>query len=493
MSESRKSFILSSGFVFDFTHLLPEGQSMAEALSSLQPQLEQAQTAIDHLRQTGEVAGHLSKDGQPEKVYFTQLPFVEEDRINTPASLKRLQEFGQSLCYQTDAVVSFGIGGSFLGNKVLFDVHCGEFWNSQSQVERQGYPEYYFSGQNLDPCRTESLFKHLIGQARRKRDQQGEGAVYRIMLLLISKSGSTIDTMATFMTLYDALQKLSPQIEIQVVAVTDPKPGPEATLLHRLAEEQNWPLFTVPDGIGGRFSAFCEVGLMTGAALGFDIEAFLAGARDMDLACRTSDPLTNPALVNSALKFLAYQKSGLSIEVFMPYSDHLKSLSEWYVQLLAESLGKRLNRQGEVVHYGRTPVVAVGTTDMHAQTQLHQDGPHNKIVQFVQIGQWDQELMIPKVFPGEAKLSALSGLALSDVMNAALEANEQALAQDNRYSARYIMPKLNAYHLGELMYFLALSIAYEGELAQIDAFDQPGVEGYKKILGTLLKNKKSEK
>lgn len=493
MSENRKSFVLPSGFVFDYTYLLPKDQSLEQVLSSLQPQLLRCQEAIDILRETGEVTGHLSKDGQPEKVYFTCLPFLKENNLNTPESIKKLQEFGQALRYQTDAVVSFGIGGSYLGNKVLFDVHCGEFWNSLSQAERDGYPEYYFSGQNLDPSRTEALLNHLIKKAQHKREQQGNNQVYRIVLLLISKSGSTIDTMATFMTVYDALKKSAPQIELQVVAVTDPKPGPDATLLHRLADENKWTLFSVPDGVGGRFSVFCEVGLMTGAALGFDIKSFLAGARDMDLACQTSDPLTNPALVNSALKFLAYQKSGLSVEVFMPYSDQLKSLAEWYVQLLAESLGKRLNRQGEVVHYGRTPVVAVGSTDMHAQTQLHQDGPYDKIVQFVQVGSWEKDRNIPNAFPSAEKLAAVSSLTLSDILNAALDSNEQALAQDNRYSARYIIPKLNAYHLGELMYFLALSIAYEGELAEVDAFNQPGVEGYKRILSSLLKNKKSEK
>ena len=175
----------------------------------------------------------------------------------------------------------------------------------------------------------------------------------------------------------------------------------------------------------------------------------------------------------------------------MPYGDYLKSVSEWYIQLLAESLGKRVNREGQEVFYGRTPVVAVGTTDMHAQTQQHQDGKRNKVVQFVQVADWDNDPVIPNVFPATPKLAEFAGLTLSQGLDAAREANAAALASDNRFNATFVMPKLNAFHLGELLYLLALSVAYEGELANVDAFDQPGVEAYKRLLGPRLKEMKN--
>jgi len=156
------------------------------------------------------------------------------------------------------------------------------------------------------------------------------------------------------------------------------------------------------------------------------------------------------------------------------------------VQLLAESLGKRMSRDGREVFYGRTPVVAVGTTDMHAQTQQHQDGKRNKVVQFVQVAEWEENRVIPNVFPTVPQLAQFAGLAMSQALDTALTANAAALAGDNRFNATFILPRLNAYHLGELLYMLALSVAYEGELADVDAFDQPGVEAYKKIMGLEL-------
>lgn len=114
-----------------------------------------------------------------------------------------------------------------------------------------------------------------------------------------------------------------------------------------------------------------------------NLSQLLAGAANMDEVCRGSDWRRNPALFGAAVKYLAARDHGASIEVFMPYAMRLKALGEWYVQLLAESLGKREDRNGQTVFYGRTPLVAIGTTDMHAQTQLHQDGIRDKVVQFL--------------------------------------------------------------------------------------------------------------
>lgn len=471
---------LSSGFTFDYTNLYGDGKVTAEDFAAAAGQLNEAHQAIMRMRSTGIVKGHLSKDGQPEKVLFTQLPYIQAGHINTPEVIDRLQEFGRSLRYLVDTVISFGIGGSFLGNKVLFDIHCGDFYNLKSPEERQGYPKLYFSGNNLDPRRTDELIGHLQREAELKH-----GEPYRITLIVISKSGSTLETMATFMVAYERL-KQTPNIEVTVVAVTDPAEGANETLLHKLAQEQGWPMFSVPDGIGGRFSIFSEVGLITAACIGFDIDAFLAGAQAMDKACQTEDIRQNPALLTAVLKYIGAEKYGRDIEVFMPYGDYLKSVAEWYVQLLAESLGKRVNRDGLEVFYGRTPVVAVGTTDMHAQTQQHQDGKRNKIVQFVRVAEWEIDPVIPNLFPGTAKLAEIAGLSLSQGMEAARQANAEALAGDCRFNATFTLPKLNAYHLGELLYLLALSVAYEGELANVDAFDQPGVETYKRILGPNL-------
>ena len=484
MTQQRK-LTLPSGLAFDYTYLTGERAVSTEALLALTPRLVKAHEAVCAMRKTGVVQGHLSKDGLPEPVKFTQLPYVKAGHLNAPDTLEKLRLFGKSLKGRVDAVVSFGIGGSYLGNKVLFDVGRGEFWNGLSAAERDGWPRYYFGGQNLDPLRAESLTQELIRQAKQMRKEQA-GRRYRVTLIVISKSGSTLDTMATFMTTMAALYDYADLIETEVVAVTDPQTGAGETLLHRLAFHWGWTIFRVPDGVGGRFSVFSDVGLVTAAALGLDFDSFLAGARSMDEACATDDVYRNPAMLNAALKYLAATEMGCRTEVFMPYAACLKSLSEWYVQLLSESLGKRTNRAGEMVYYGRTPIVAVGTTDMHAQTQQHQDGPRDKVVQFVCLQQWPKDAVVPQLFADEPELAKMAGLKLSVAQEAALEANAEALAADGRPSAVLSLPELSLFHLGEVMYLLALSVAYEGELADVDAFDQPGVEAYKRIMWEKL-------
>ena len=310
-----------------------------------------------------------------------------------------------------------------------------------------------------------------------------------MLLLVISKSGGTLDTMSNFMVIYEALQKFA-DIDVEVVAVTDPNMEKQ-TLLKKLAIEKGWPQYAVPDGVGGRFSIFCEVGLTLAACIGFDIESFLKGARDMDQVCQNEDMWQNPAMLNAALKFAASEKHGRDIEVMMPYGDYLKSVSEWYIQLLAESLGKQYNKEGKEVCYGRTPCVAVGTTDMHSQTQQHQEGKLNKIVQFIRLENWQNDLEIPNVFPEAAKLADISGVTMGQALEVARQSNADALASNKRFNACFTLPELTPYHLGELLYMLAMSIAYEGELADVDAFNQPGVESYKSIMGPRLAERKA--
>jgi glucose-6-phosphate isomerase len=123
---------------------------------------------------------------------------------------------------------------------------------------------------------------------------------------------------------------------------------------------------------------------------------------------------------------------------------------------------------------------------MHSQTQQHQEGKLNKVVQFIRLENWEKDLTIPDIFPDVKKLSDISGVTMGQALEVARKSNEDALASNKRYNACFTLPTLNAYHLGELLYMLAMSVAYEGELANVDAFDQPGVEAYKRIMGPKL-------
>ena len=484
---------LLSGFSFDYDNLFGEGKVTQADLDSYSEALKKAHEAMKVMRKDGFIKAHLSKDGNPEKVYFSKLPYITDENgklnLNSPASIQRLHDFTERIRNNVDAVVSLGIGGSFLGNKVLFDVFCGEFWNTWTKEQRKGLPKVYFSGQNIDTRRTGDIINHIKAMAA--TTESHEHRKYKVMLIVISKSGGTLDTMSNFMVMYDALLKEN-NIEVEVVAVTDPNME-KKTLLKQLAVDNGWQTFAVPDGVGGRFTVFCEVGLTTAAVIGMDIEKFLEGARHMDEACQNDNIWENPAMLNAALKFAAAQKHGRNIEVMMPYGDYLKSVSEWYIQLLAESLGKKFDKEGNVVNYGRTPLVAVGTTDMHSQTQQHQEGTLDKVVQFIKVEKWDNDYVIPNIFPNVQKLADVSGVTMSEALEVARQSNADALKSDNRYNACFSLPELNEYHLGGLLYMLAMSVAYEGELSNVDAFNQPGVEAYKRIMGPKLQELKKSK
>jgi len=478
---------LKSGFSFDYDNLFGEGKVTQADLDECKDALQKAHAAMKVMRESGFIKAHLSKDGAPEKVYFSKLPYITEENgklnLNSPASIKRLHDFTERIRNNVDAVVSLGIGGSFLGNKVLFDIFCGEFWNTWTPEQRKGLPKVYFSGQNIDPRRTGDIINHLKAMAANK------GGKFKVMLICISKSGGTLDTMSNFMVMLDALKK-DANIEVECVAVTDPNME-KKTLLKQIAVDNGWETFAVPDGVGGRFTVFCEVGLSTAAVIGMDIEQFLQGAQDMDKACQNDDIFQNPAMLNAALKVIAYKKYGRNIEVMMPYGDYLKSLSEWYIQLLAESLGKQFDKEGKEVCEGRTPLVAVGTTDMHSQTQQHQEGTLDKVVQFIKVDKWANDLVIPNVFPTVKKLADISGVTMSGALEVARQSNADALKSNKRFNACFTLPELNEYHLGEIMYLLAMSVAYEGELLNVDAFNQPGVEAYKRIMGPKLQELKA--
>ena len=325
---------LKSGFSFDYDNLFGEGKVTQADLDELKDRLSAAHEAMGVMREKGFIKAHLSKDGEPEKVLFSQLPYIEDGNLNSPESLARLRKLTDHVRDNIDIVVSLGIGGSY-----LCDVFCGEFWNAKSPMERGGLPKVFFSGNNIDPRRTGDLIHYIESEAKRfgpkkcPHHQPREERKLKVMLIVISKSGGTLDTMSNFMVIYDALKK-NPDIEVEIVAVTDPNME-KKTLLKQLAVENNWETFAVPDGVGGRFTIFCEVGLSTAAVIGMDIWSFLKGAQDMDKACQNPNVMENPAMLNAALKFIASEKYGRHCEVMMPYGDYLKSVSEWYIQLLA--------------------------------------------------------------------------------------------------------------------------------------------------------------
>ncbi|WP_277282416.1 glucose-6-phosphate isomerase [Veillonella caviae] len=466
---------LDSGFELDYSNIYNESCIQKKDVNNFERAIQNVWRHTNILRSTGFEEGHVSKDGEPEPILFYQLPYISDQGINTPHMIERLKELGEYGRQHIDTVVSIGIGGSYLGSKVLFDVQCGAFWNSYTDEERKGYPRFYFAGFNVDGLYLDGLIQTLQCQANEKGDD------YKVLLVITSKSGSTIEPMANFMVLEKALQER--HIAYEVAVVTDTTDINSPTILHKMALDNQWKVFSVPYGVGGRFSVFTEVGFVTAALVGFDIEEFLAGAASMDLACQEEDIFKNPALFSALLKYIASERYGRIIEVFMPYGESLHSLSDWYVQLLSESLGKMSNI---CLPYGRTPVAAVGTMDMHAQVQEHQEGRLNKVVQFIKVKEWGSSLMVPNSYSEYPRLDAIGNINICDILNVALDANREALSSDNRFNLTITIPTLNAFHLGEIMFMHCWAVYFESILAGVDAFDQPGVEVYKRLIGPKL-------
>lgn len=343
-------------FFIDVKNLFGNTWSVTEkALATYGPCIKQAARDVSELRRTGK-----GPDGS--SVLFPHLPYLLEENVLISEEEKKdllsLREEAKSY----DAVISIGIGGSYLGNQVLFDLFCGPYWNQLTKEERHGYPQVYFAGQNVDPVSLTELSSCISREAKRLKDRR-----MRVLFLVISKSGTTIEPV----TAVRGLKKLLADVcDIHLMAITDK----EKRRIRPLAEERHFPCFTVPDGIGGRFSIFSQVGLVFASLAGIDIENFLKGAQMVEEACQSEDMKENPALLLAALKYIATKKYGITAEVIMPYGDKLRPFGWWYAQLLGESLGKKYDMQGNVVYNGRIPVASVGTTDMHSLTHAPSAG-----------------------------------------------------------------------------------------------------------------------
>lgn len=427
--------------------------------------LEKYDSQIKYAVQKIEILRNTGKGPEGSLVLFPHLPYMLEENVliseEEKNALLSLKEKAKSY----DAVISIGIGGSYLGNQVLFDLFCGPYWNQLTKEERNGFPQFYFAGQNVDPVTLVELSSCISREAKRLKDRR-----MRVLFLVISKSGTTIEPV----TAVRGLKKLLADVcDIHLMAITDKEKG----RIRPLAEERHFPCFTVPDGIGGRFSIFSQVGLVFASLAGIDIENFLKGAQMVEEACQSEDMKENPALLLAALKYIATKKYGITAEVIMPYGDKLRPFGWWYAQLLGESLGKKYDMQRNEVYNGRIPVASVGTTDMHSLTQEHQQGQKNKLIQFISVEKLPQDL---SVLCDEKGVSGM--VPMSRMLDAARRANEEALASEGRMSCHISIKELTPFHVGALMYFFFLTIAYEGAMENVNAFDQPGVEDYKKIL-----------
>ena len=378
-----------------------------------------------------------------------------------------VKEFASQVQGKFENVLVLGIGGSALGGIAVTEALLKPYWNLLTPEQRNGLPRIFFLD-NIDPDSITGLLNILD--------------LKKTLVNVITKSGSTAETMSQFMIVKNILeQELGSDYRKNIVATTDKKTG----ILRQISEQEGYKTFVVPDDVGGRFSVFSAVGLLPFALVGLDIDEIINGIKDMDLALKNTDINENIAAQNALIHYLMDTKKGKNLSVMMPYSSRLKYVSDWYVQLWAESLGKNKDKNGKDVHIGPTPIKALGATDQHSQIQLYNEGPNDKVINFVRVAEFDNTLEIPKIFEYTG-IGYLGGKSINQLINAEADSTRVALSDYNRPTITITLDKVDGYNVAQLLYMLEVQTAIAGELYNINTFNQPGVEQAKNYTYALM-------
>ncbi len=360
---------------------------------------------------------------------------------NAQNQLENIESVASSftMCKQ---LLVLGIGGSALGLKALHQALLTQHQSPTLTVL-----------DNIDPILVEEALNEIKSADPTNNDT---------VVIVISKSGSTAEVAALLMVTQEALP------DAHYIAVTE-----NASQLHSYAVKHNWPTLPIPIGVGGRFSVLSNAGLLPAFLCRFDCEALLRGAREMDQICMQEED--NPALTLAQYLVDAYE-SGRPIQVLMPYCNRLANLSDWYVQLWAESLGK-LNNEGNRV--GPTPVAAIGATDQHSTLQLWQDGPLDKVIGFVKLEKSDDIELGDNIL--NEQFDWLKGRSLRQLLDAQQQSTEAALREAGQETYTLTLPCLDAHSIGQFFALWQIAVAIAGRMLKINPYNQPGVELSKKL------------
>jgi len=417
---------------------------------------------------------------QPLQPGFMDLPqkILDQYRRKGDASeLGRVLRLANRLKEGVDRVVVLGIGGSYLGAKALFDALCHANHNELPAKLRMGKPRIYFEGNNVDNDAVAELLELLENTC-----VDPEIPEERWGLVVISKSGGTIETAAAYRALRTELAKYygpkSEKLKQYIVPITGPKGK-----LRDLVKAEGIPdddILTIPDDVGGRFSVFSSVGLLPAAVMGLDVRALLLGAAAMTKRFVEEPFDRNPVLQFAAINHLMATEKNMTTRVMAVWSKKLESVGFWYDQLLSESLGKTGG--------GATPLTSVYTRDLHSRGQQHQDGQRNKMINNLLVRQHKhQPIVVGMNDRNEDDLNQFSRKSLPDILDAAFRGTNQAYADVARPTADLVLPTISEHTIGQLLQMLMLATIVEGRLLGTNPYGQPGVEAYKKNMMALLK------
>jgi glucose-6-phosphate isomerase len=383
--------------------------------------------------------------------------------VNLPSSIsendiKEIESVAATFKKETEVVVVVGIGGSYLGAKCVLEALSHSF----STLKKQENPIVVFAGQNL----SEDYLHELIEILNAKK--------YGI--ICISKSGTTTEPAVAFRLLKNHLESKIGKAKAKdlIVAVTDAKRG----ALRTLASQEGYKTFVISDDIGGRYSVLTPVGLLPIATAGFSIRELLKGAVSMEKATAKNVSFeNNPAALYAATRNALY-KTGKTTELLASFTPKLVYLSEWWKQLYGESEGKESK--------GIFPASVTFTADLHSMGQYIQEGLRNIFETVISVKNTDFTVTIPNDPANLDTLNFLSGKRIDEVNKMAELGTMIAHVDGGIPNIRIEIPKINEYHLGELLYFFEKACGMSGYTLGVNPFDQPGVEAYKKNMFALL-------
>jgi len=402
----------------------------------------------------------LPKIQEAKEIASLTVPFDQELRNSVEQLIKKKKELKPSV------LVVIGIGGSNLGTIAVHEAINGVLYNELAP------PIKVYFADTVDSDYIAQILKIVEQELQENKD---------ILLNVISKSGTTTETIANFEIFLHLLQQYKKDWQKYVVITSD-----KESLLWNFAQVQQVDYLEIPKSIGGRYSVFSAVGLFPLGMLGINLQDLQQGAQTMVKDCTTEDPEKNISAMSASIAFQQY-KSGKNISDLFLFSVFLESVGKWWRQLVGESLGKEHNKEGKKVNVGITPIVSIGSTDLHSMAQLYLGGPYDKFTTIVTVEKHKMSIRVPLVPGFENMVSELQNKSLSFIMSAISQGVKRAFAKNKRPFVSIILPDINAYCIGQLLQFKMIETMYLGYLLGVNPFDQPAVELYKKETREILK------
>lgn len=383
--------------------------------------------------------------------------------------LKEINAYSKQISDRFQNFVVVGMGGSSLGNLMLQNALKGIYSNLYSK------PRIFFLD-NVDPEST-AIFLQSI---------ELKDTIFNV----ITKSGDTAETIQNFLTISQALKEMNLDIKEHFIFTTDPEKG----YLRKLGSEMGIKLYPIHPLVGGRYSVLSHVGLLSAAVGGIDVFALVEGAERAYSNFIKCSPLENPSLILAFLQYEFKKMQNVNTTVLFSYSDGLYYVSEWYKQLLAESIGKKYSRDKRAVYEGILPLPARGTTDQHSMLQLLMEGPFDKIIIFLYPLCYRNDLFIKNEFPFDTNPSKhLTNKAYSNLIMNELKATRAALTKSKRPNLSIELDSISEEELGKLIFSFEISVLALGELFNVNPIDQPAVEIGKKYTYALMGKEGFEK